>query len=420
MKRDRMQREALDNQIRLKLSEGKAPELFSDVEKRRNPLSQEAKRCVHLGVALLLLFFLSYIFVQGGPYALSEYASTAQMAESVTSRVSDLVRFFSGSPGTGTVSWGIFIYLSTLAAGLMLSLAGTCFQSAFQNPMASPTMLGVQSGGALGSIVWLEFFYDPLQNFAPMLAAGTADGLELLRLQNETMSLFQKVGQYLFTVIGCTAVVVMVMLMAKIAGRGRISTVPLMVGGTIFSSCISKIVNLVEYYEVATGGDETIVDEVQSLQAGAFEPVWYPLYMAFFMLTAVPPIILALAGRNRLNVLTYGEEEARALGISVRNARVYYIVVSTLLTASVIAFCGNIAFIGLIVPHIARFFVGNDFRYLAPASACLGGIFLLGSYDVSLAFFPTGNAGLVVSVAGSILFAVFMVIYRRRGNADWA
>lgn len=415
MKRDRMQREILDNQIRLKMNEGKDTELFSEVEKRRFSMSKEGKRCLILGIILVVVLILSVFFVVE---SLSMYTSPAIMSETVMRRVSDLVDILSGNRSQSQIHWFIFQFISAAVAGIMLSLAGICFQSTFQNPMASPTMLGVQSGGTIGSLIYCTFFFVPM--ISPMLSMGSSNGLDLLMVEYENMSMFQKVGQYFFTLAGCVIVVIIVMLMAKVAGRGKIATVPLMVGGTIFSSCVSKIINLVEYYETITGADESIIEEVQSMQSGTFTPIWQPLIMVCFLITAVPPIILALVGRNRLNVMTYGEEEARALGVSIRTTRVYYIVVSTLLTASVIAFCGNIAFVGLIVPHFARFIVGNDFRHLVPASAFLGGIFMLVAWDVSYSVSMVVNTGMIVSVLGSVLFAVFMIVYRRRGNADWA
>lgn len=108
------------------------------------------------------------------------------------------------------------------------------------------------------------------------------------------------------------------------------------------------------------------------------------------------------------------------MGISVRNTRIYYVIISTLLTASVIAFAGNINFLGLIVPHLARMIVGNDFKYLVPASAFLGGIFMLAAWDVCYMINFAVNTGMIVSMAGSAIFMVFMIRYRRQGHADWA
>ena len=88
------------------------------------------------------------------------------------------------------------------------------------------------------------------------------------------------------------------------------------------------------------------------------------------------------------------------------------------MTAAVVAFCGAISFIGLIAPHFARMVAGNDFRCLVPASAFLGGIFMLLACDLSYMMNGMLNAGNIVNITGAAFFLVFMTRYRRKGNAD--
>lgn len=416
MKRDynRMQKEALDNRIRMKMNEGNRT-LYSEKERKRFSMTDQGKRCMMLCIFMVAALILSILLVADVTEQNYSIAFTAKYA---ITRMRDLVDLLSGNKPESQIHYFMFQFFSAVLAGVALSVAGVCFQGVFQNPMASPTMLGVQSGGTLGGTVYVMFFYTPM--LSTILAAGSANAYELYAAEYHSMSLFQKFGQYFFTLGGCIVVVFIVMLMAKIAGRGRISTVPLMVGGTIFSSCVANIVNLLQYYLSATGANDTITETVQSLQSGTFEPIWVPFLLISFMITALVPLIFAMAGTNKLNVLTFGEEEARAMGISVRNTRVYYVIVSTLLTASVIAFVGNINFVGLIVPHFARMVVGNDFKYLVPASAFMGGIFMLLAWDVSYMIGFAVNTGMIVSMAGSAIFMVFMIRYRRQGHADWA
>lgn len=366
--------------------------------------------CIFMVAALILSFLLVSDFT-------AQDYSIAYAAKYAIRRVNDLVDLFAGNHVQTAIHSFLFQFLCAVLAGIALSVAGACFQGVFQNPMASPTMLGVQSGGTLGGTIYVMFFYTPM--LSTILAAGSGNAYEIYAAEYHAMSLFQKFGQYFFTLGGCVAVVFIVMLMAKVAGRGRISTVPLMVGGTIFSSCVSNIVNLLQYYLSVSGADETLTETVQSLQSGTFEPIIQPFLMLSFFITAFIPLIFSVAGTHKLNVLTFGEEEARAMGISVQNTRIYYVIVSTFLTASVIAFAGNINFIGLIVPHFARLIVGNDFKYLVPASAFLGGIFMLLAWDASYMTGFVVNTGMIVSVAGSAIFTVFMIRYRRQGHADW-
>ena len=84
-----------------------------------------------------------------------------------------------------------------------------------------------------------------------------------------------------------------------------------------------------------------------------------------------------LALRWKLNLLSLEDEEARSLGVNVSRLRMVVIVLSTLITAVTVSLCGVIGWIGLVIPHIGRILVGNDHRTLLPASALLGGVYLL-------------------------------------------
>lgn len=416
MKRDynRMQKEALDNRIRMKMNEGNGS-LYSEKEKQRFSMTDQGRRCLMLCIFMVAALILSILLVAN---VLAQDYSIAFTAQYAIRRVKDVVDLLSGNFVGSAIDRFMYQFFSAVLAGIAFSVAGACFQGVFQNPMASPTMLGIQSGGTLGGTVYVMFFYTPM--LSTVLAAGSPDAFQMYLVEYQAMTLFQKFGQYFFTLGGCVAVVFIVLLMAKIAGHGRISTVPLMVGGTIFSSCVANIVNLLQYYLSVTEADSSITETVQSLQTGTFEPITQSFMMLSFLVTAMVPLIFAMAGTHKLNVFTFGEEEARAMGISVRNTRIYYVIISTLLTASVIAFAGNINFLGLIVPHLARMIVGNDFKYLVPASAFLGGIFMLAAWDVCYMINFAVNTGMIVSMAGSAIFMVFMIRYRRQGHADWA
>lgn len=407
-----MQKEVLDNYIRMKTTDGEQGTLFSQVEKKRSPLSREAKLCLWMLAALVVIFVLSFFFISD--YAVSRF-SLAYVGKYAIRRMNDMVDLLAGNHVQSAIHWFLLSFVSPVIAGVALSGAGAAYQSLFQNPMASPTILGVQSGGALGSLIFLKFFYTPM--LSPLLAHGD---FEMYALEWNSMNFGQKFGQYFFTLGGCITIVVIVLVLSKVVGRGKIETVPMLVGGTVFTGCISSILSMVEYYEATYGGDTMIAEEVQSLQAGAFESVFEVPLVLSLLVTAMVPWFIMFFCRNRMNVLVFGEEEARALGVSVRNSRVLFIILSTMMTAAVITFCGNIAFVGLIMPHFARQVVGSDFRYLLPASGIMGAILMLCAYDVAYAMGFYVNVGIVVSTLGSAVFLVCMIVNRRRGNADWA
>ena len=124
--------------------------------------------------------------------------------------------------------------------------------------------------------------------------------------------------------------------------------------------------------------------------------------------------------RNRLNLLAFNEEEARSMGISTRGLRVTLVACCTIMTAVVVAFCGTVGYVGFLIPHLARRIVGPDFKYLVPASALLGGAFLLIVYYVFMCFsIPAGSLSTVTSVLGVIAFVIVVFQQRRSGYASW-
>ena len=131
-------------------------------------------------------------------------------------------------------------------------------------------------------------------------------------------------------------------------------------------------------------------------------------------------LLIAMLMRNRINLLAFGETEAKTIGVNTSRARLVLIIVSTVLTASVISFCGQIAFVGLIAAILARRLVGPDFRYLLPASVLLGGFMLLLAFDVSYMIGIVVDTGSVMSIIGGLFFMVIMTVNRRKRNASWA
>ena len=128
--------------------------------------------------------------------------------------------------------------------------------------------------------------------------------------------------------------------------------------------------------------------------------------------------MVSLSGK--LNILVFGEDEAKAMGMNIRRFRNVLIACCTILTAVVLSFCGQMAMIGFMVPHFARYMVGPDFRYLVPASALLGGIVTLLVYDLCYLTGQTGSFNMYTGVVCSIVSAIFILKYRRKRHADWA
>ena len=400
------QRAQLERRIRLNM-EREEEQLFRSEERRRVHFSRERRRVLLCGAALAVLYVLSVLLTVN---LYNGNLSLAWLAKHLLRRTADIVDLLTGSHLQSGIHFWLCQFATAAVAGMALAVSGACFQALFHNPMASPTMLGIEAGGTLGAAIYLMLFY------TPMLSGFLSASYEGYALEYHTMTVWQRYGQYFTVFAGCITVVLAVMLLVKVVGRGKISTVPLMIGGTIFTTSVSSILNVLLYYESTSGGSTMIIAELQAMQMGSFMPIATPALLACFAVPALLPMAVIFPLSGRLNILAFGEDEARLLGVSTGGERFVLILLSTIMTAAVIAFCGAVSFIGLIIPHIARYLVGSNFRHLVPASAFLGGIFLLLAFDLSYLFNGYLDAGAITNLAGGLIFVVLMTRYRRRGH----
>lgn len=137
-----------------------------------------------------------------------------------------------------------------------------------------------------------------------------------------------------------------------------------------------------------------------------------------FLLVIAPMLIgfaILMAMRWRLNVLSFGEEEARTLGINTSSTRLWVIVAATMITACSVSICGVIGYVGLVVPHLARAVVGPNYRVLLPTSMVIGSAFLLIVDNFSRLLFATEvPIGILTSIIG-VPFFIFIYRHNLRG-----
>jgi len=234
------------------------------------------------------------------------------------------------------------------------------------------------------------------------------------------MNIFQRSAQQLCILAGCFLGVAIILAISMAAGRGRISTVALLLAGSVFSTLINELGQLVQYY-VSTYGDETTASAINTLIGGSYIGetfAWSELLLMAAPILVCSIVIFALAGK--INIIVFGEAEARAMGINVTRYRNALIVLCTILSAVVLAFCGTVSMVGFLVPHFARYLVGPDFKKLVPASAFLGGITTLLVYDVCYMTAQLSRFNMYTGVVCSILSAFFIIFYRRNRHADWS
>ena len=269
--------------------------------------------------------------------------------------------------------------LAATIIGAGLSCSGAAYQGMFRNPMVSPDILGVSAGASFGAALSMLL----CRNIVITQLAAFALGMVAVGITYLIGVVFSKSGVPILIMILCGILV-----------------------GTLFHSFVSIIT--------------LVADANNTLPAITF---WMMGSLAAIsindLVVASGPILLGMTGiyllRWNLNVMAFGEEEARALGVRTNLMRIAIVCCATLATAAGVAIGGVIALVGLIVPHMARLIVGPNYRYLIPASILMGAAFLLCVDDLTRILFLTEiPIGIVTSILGAPLF-LYLLLRSRKG-----
>jgi iron complex transport system permease protein len=264
--------------------------------------------------------------------------------------------------------------LLALFAGAALAISGASLQAIFRNPLVFEFSLGLSYGAAFGAALSLVFLGPRIP---PQAAA------------------------FIFAVVAVIAVLV-------ISGRASSQIVTVLLSGIIVSALFQALLALVEFFADPYALQSLIFWLMGSLGQAS----WGDLAVTLPVIGASVTALILL--RWRLNVLSLGDDEARALGIDVRREKALVIGLAALATASATAVTGVISWIGLIVPHLVRLAVGADNRKVVPLSAAYGASLLLVADTVvrSAASFEI-PIGILTSVVG---IPFFIVLLKRSGK----
>jgi len=236
--------------------------------------------------------------------------------------------------------------LAAALIGVALSISGASLQSMMRNPLVSPHILGITSGAAFGAALAIAL----LPSYVP---------IELIAM--------------------AWALVAFIIVLAIAWGWGRGSVVSLVLSGVIVNALFSAALSLVKYltpdpHRLASITFWLMGDIGQAAQ-------WKDITRMFFVIILCT-LLLVLA-RWRLNVLSLGDEEARALGVNPSIERLFFASLCALATASAVAYAGIIGWVGLIVPHIVRLAVGCDNRSVLLYTMFFGGTYMVLADDLS-------------------------------------
>ena len=272
-----------------------------------------------------------------------------------------------------------------LAVGAALAVAGAVMQAIFGNPLAEPGVVGVSSGGALGASIAIVL---------GLTALGTA-----------TTAVFAFVGALLATLL--------VYLVSR--ANGRTEVVTLLLTGIAVNAFASA--GLAFLLFIADSGSR---EQIVFWQLGSLNGSLWGEAVVVATVTAVGTAIAIVLGR-RYDILALGERNASHLGINVEALRIGSIVLVALLTGVAVAFCGIIAFVGLVVPHVVRMAIGPAHRPLIVASAFGGAALLVLADLLARSVVPGADLpiGLLTSLIGGPFF-FFLLFRQRRRSGGWA
>jgi iron complex transport system permease protein len=230
-------------------------------------------------------------------------------------------------------------------AGAALATSGMSFQAMFRNPLATPFTLGISSGASLGAALCIQLGW--------------------------TFSLFGVPSVTLSAFIGAVITILLVYTLTTRAPQGS-TTATMLLAGVAISFFFSSLILFLQYMSDLSrtfrmirwvmGGMENVVDFREVLTVMPFV-VTGCLIVAFLT--------------HELNLMLMGEDFAISRGVAVKYTKMLLFIAVSMMVGAVVAFCGPIGFVGLMVPHICRLLIGSDHRYLLPATWLLGGTFLV-------------------------------------------
>ena len=268
--------------------------------------------------------------------------------------------------------------ITALVVGGGLSVAGAAVQSVFSNPLATPDTIGASSGAAFGAVLGILI----------------TNNLYVIQLLSFVMGIIALLMTYKLSKLSKNQSIVMIVL-----------------SGMIVASFFSALVSLLK----TIADTDTQLPSIVFWLMGSMSAANYKSLLAGlpFMLTGIITIYLL---RWKLNVLQLSEDEAKSMGINVTSMRMIIIGSCALITASSVSMCGQIGWIGLLVPHLCRMIIGSNNKYLIPITICMGACFLLIIDTLARTISPTE---IPLAILTAIIGAPFFAYLINKTGGSW-
>jgi iron complex transport system permease protein len=328
-----------------------------------------------LGV-LGLLILLTGIIITLGPLNISVAEAYYALLERF------FPSYFHVDTLTSRVVWNIRFprIIGGVMAGFGLGMCGCVMQAVLKNPLASPFTLGITAGAQFG------------------ISVGAVIGITLLG------GPYLLVGNAFICALGCSLFII-----ALAAIKGATSE-NLVLAGIAVNYFFTAFSQLLKYF--ASDEQLRMMTNWGMGDLAAFTWTNSRLLLVIFILCF--PLLMSKAWD--LNIMTAGDETAKSIGVNAEKTRIFIMIVTSLLVATIVCFMGTIAFIGLVAPHMARMVIGGDHRFLIPASGMLGALVLMSADAVGMnmiapTIIPTG---IMTSIVGVPFFIYLMMKGKRK------
>ncbi len=256
--------------------------------------------------------------------------------------------------------------------GAGLSLCGTVMQATVQNPLAEPYILGISAGATLGA------------TFSIIIGIGTAN--------------------MFWAFVGSVGATFAVLTLASYGSK--MTSSKLVLSGTVINALFSAVSNFI----ISIAGDSTGIMTIKFWTLGSLTRAnWDNIWPAIVIVLICS--LFFLTQYRTLNTMLLGEEAAVSLGINLNFYRKLYMLICSLLTGVLVAACGIIGFVGLIIPHILRALTGPDHRKVMPAALLMGAIFMLWADVFARSAVPNAELpiGIITALVGAPFFVYILV-----------
>lgn len=326
-------------------------------------------------ILLSILIITIAISISTGRYAIP----IKNLSNIIIGKTFGLKRTWTSTMETVLIDVRIPRIIAAVMVGGALSVSGCSYQGLFKNPMVSPDILGASAGASFGAAISILLSFSGIKiELIAFLCAILAVGISCF--------------------------------LSVLIGQGKNITLILVLTGMVVQSIFMAFVSIIKYVADPDGKLPAITFW---LMGGLTTITWKDVSLIMLpMIASMVPIFLV---RYKINVLSFGEEEAQSMGVNTKRIRTIIILCSTLLTAISVSISGMIGWVGLVIPHISRLIVGPNYKILLPTSFFIGGIFLLIVDNFARNLFAMEiPLGILTSIIGAPFF-LYLIL---RGKGD--